>query len=261
MKKFFFLSLLFLTNLVFSVELPDNKKKIWNIQATYAKLYNYRYARTSANSYLGPELMAYLDTGNIACYTNSIGVLVQRNLWKFIYLQTGLSFSRRGYLDSYVLSDFPPYKILPKIPWKVISIPITIYVIHNFKNSLQIGAGLGFEESLYYNIRNYDRKISLKENSNGFFGYRWNKNRLLDPNTLIDVANEGFGLRVDWILQTQIGFPIFRNIAVLFRLSYSSWFRFNEVTRYGGDPTLNMSYTYEMKSYFISSSVSLSYSF
>lgn len=260
MKKAIFLSLICISNLVLSAEMPENKQKIWNIHATYSKIYNYRYARPSTNSIIGPELKAYLDTGNIACYTNSIGALVQRNLWKFIHLQTGFSISRRGYLDSYTLYSHSPQKSIEWIPQKVISIPLTINLIHKFKNSMQFGFGLGVE-GIILSIREIpNQETTLKKHSSGFWGYSWNKNRKLDTNTWINQSSYTSESPM-WNLQTHFGIRILNSIWIIIGTTYSSGFKFFQITRRGGDPTLNLRYTYETKSYFLSSNVSLAYSF
>jgi hypothetical protein len=243
---------------VHSSELPAEKEDKWQIQFNYARLYNYRYARIPPNADSGPPYLAYLDTGHIATYSNSISLLIQRKIWKFIHIQTGFILSRRGYLGSY--TKYRNFNIIEWYPSKCIFMPLTILLCHTFENHLFLSLGMGGERKLLTFKEKIYWPTTLAKSSKGFFGYDWNKNRNLDPNTIIEDDYPTVN-KTMFHITTNVGFKINKRTILALNFNYCFYPKFYKVTIYGGDPNLNLTYILEEKPYILGAGASIAYSF
>jgi len=162
-----------------------NKK--WQIEITGN--YNYNYRKVGAVTYDGiierSIINEYIDTGNIACYSKNIGLLISRKLGKVLSFQTGTYYGRRGYMYSRQLVSFSnglqtsTSTYIKFVPEKMVNIPIkVILIIPTLKQKLQIGASFGLDFNFYTKRDNFEdpnfyfyNESYLEEETNGFFGF------------------------------------------------------------------------------------------
>ena len=68
-----------------SLNVKSSIKK-WQLEIVGTYNYNYRKTRAIAETFSLQNdrntINAYLDTGNIACYTKSFGILTSRKIWR-----------------------------------------------------------------------------------------------------------------------------------------------------------------------------------
>jgi hypothetical protein len=260
----YYLLLLYSGQKIYSNELPESKPLNWQIQFKYVRQYNYRLARlpasviaSPANTTL-PSKLAYLDTGHIATYTNLIGLMVQRKIWKFIHLQTGLTMSRRGYLGSYV--KYSNHNEIHLIPRKIIFLPIIINLNFVVRKKILLEFGFGRERSIFFLKEKVYWPTTLENSSKGFFGYQWVKSRNLDQQTKVEIHEFGFA-GSNYLLTLSIGYKFNKRTILGVNGNYSLRPKYYTVNSISGDPTLNHSYIYETKPYIIGLGATIAYAF
>jgi len=255
MKKVYFLNLLlYLANPAFSAEEQILKKTNWQFGLNYAKLYNFRYARHSGLKDKSESYFAYLDSCHIPTYTNQLGFTIQRKIWKFIHLQSGISYGRRGYLGTYEKKSGIRNEI-HIIPKKALFIPLNINFSYTLKDKIFLQGGFGKEVSVWVQkeptILPYP---ILKQTSSGFFGFRWNKNRVGNETIVNDRSFTNFG-GINNVLSISIGFKFSESLLAAINGNYSFRTKYYQVTTY--DSYLN--HTYEVRPYIFAYGVSFVY--
>lgn len=252
---------------VHSTELPAEKEDKWQIQFNYDKLYNYRYAKISENAFLNSldhsfmlAQAAYIDTGHIATYTNQLGLMIQRKIWKFIHLQTGFTFSRRGYLGTYVKHNQTPFKTIELLPRKVIFFPMFILFSFKIKEKLIFELGMGVERRIFTISEFLNQDSQLDTHSKGFFGYQLDKTRMLDSKTT--VINKSAGLSgINYGIVAKVGFKLTKRFDISINGNYSVQPKYFKVDTRSSDQSLNYSYIYESKPYILGIGTGIAYSF
>ncbi len=259
MKTILFFFVIFCNGInAFSAEVNPEKKLKWELQLKYGRLYNYRYAKLPPDVDNSEPYVSYLDTGHIATYTNLLGFLIQRKIWKFIHLQTGLTLSRRGYLGTYV--RYSTHNEIDIIPRKVIFIPFILNFNFMIKKKLKLEVGIGREWGVFTANEILDHNSKLYPHSNGFFGYQWAKRRTLESKTI--VADRGSGVAgINHVLNVSIGYKINQRFLISVNGNYMVEPHYYRVRASRGDPTLNLPYKYEVKPYIIALGTSLAYCF
>lgn len=260
----YFLLLLCSGQKIYSNDLPESNPLNWQIQFKYARHYNYRFARLPANVLANhanqnlPSKVAYLDTGHIATCTNLIGLMIQRKIWKFIHLQTGLTMSRRGYLGSYV--KYPNYNEIQLIPRKVIFLPFIINLNFKVKKKILLEFGFGRERSIFFLKEKVYWPTTLEKSSKGFFGFEWDKSRKLEPKTIINKQSSGVSSS-NFILNLSFVYQFNKKILLSLNANYSFISKYYEVSSQNGDPALNTRLTYETKPFIIGLGATFGYAF
>lgn len=268
------LHLLCVTKLAFSQETKFERKQKWQVSINYARLFNYRYAKLPDYLLVDPinhpinHQLSHLDTGNIAIYSNLIGVMIQRRIWKFINIQTGATQSRRGFLGAYLkrnkfdnngnfIGTYNEFQITPK---KIISIPIILNFYFSVKNKLQLQFGIGKEiislvlkEKVYY-------PTTLGKSSSGFFGYDWDKNRKLKKGTLIN-SQYGNGQSSYNFLAVGIGYKLNSRLLLSINGNYSVSPKYYNLDYDGGGAYSYLRFDYDVKPYYFGFGSSVSYCF
>ena len=272
MKKFIFtLFLLHVINHVCASEMPPIKENYWQLKFQYARLYNYRYAKIDErfhSALIDSEFMnaqvANLDTGHIPTYTNLLGFMIQRKVWKFINLQTGFNMARRGYLGTY--AKYPTYNSIFIVPTKVIFIPIILSLNFYIKKKFFVETGIGFETAVIYakgprKTRYTNPSQTLENQSSGFFGYSWNKNRKLHPET--KMVNSGGSLSSENIVVIlNFGYKFSERILCTLNGSYSCGLKYWKSGGYVfGADELNVEYYYKSKEFIFGFGCSLAFCF
>lgn len=207
-----------------------NKK--WQIEITGNYNYNYREVGAITDAYLvGPKIersiiKEYLDTGNIACYTKNIGLLISRKLGKVLSFQTGVYYGRRGYMYSRQLVTFSnglqalKSTYIKFIPEKMVNIPIKIMLlIPTLKQKLLFGASFGLDFNFYTKRDNIEdpnyyfyNESYLEEETNGFFGFTPTRRLPKDTKLLHDQSTPHLQYNLGVFIQINIYKSIFTNI-------------------------------------------------
>ena len=230
-----------------SLNLNATNKK-WQIEISGNYNYNYRKLGAITDAYLiGPKIdrsiiNEYLDTGNIACYTKNMGLLISRKLGKVLSFQTGAYYGRRGYMSSRQLVTFSnglqalKSTYIKFIPEKMVNIPIKIMlIIPTLKQKLQFGASFGLDFNFYTKLRNKEdpdyyfySESYLKEETNGFFGFTPTRKFPKDTKLLHDQSTP----HLQYNLGVFIQIKIYKSIFTCIKYNYISQPVYSESQEY-----------------------------
>ena len=76
----------------------------WQLEFIGNYNYNYRKTREIKETLIlqndRDAINTYLDTGNIACYTKNVGILISRKICRQFSFQTGIIYGRKGYMHT-----------------------------------------------------------------------------------------------------------------------------------------------------------------
>jgi hypothetical protein len=210
-----------------SLNLKTTNKK-WQIEI--AGNYNYNYRKLGTVTYDGiierSIINDYLDTGNIACYTKNIGLLISRKLGKVLSFQTGVYYGRRGYMYSRQLVTFSnglqalKSTYIKFIPEKMVNIPIKIMLlIPTLKQKLQFGASFGLDFNFYTKRDNsedpnyyFNNESYLEEDTKGFFGFTPTRRLPKDTKLLHDPSTPHLQYNLGVFIQIKLYKSIFTSI-------------------------------------------------
>lgn len=264
-----------------SLNLKASNKK-WQIEFTGNYNYNYRKIGAITDTYVVPKIerniiQEYLDTGNIACYTKSIGFLISRKLGKVLQLQTGVYYGRRGYMYSRQIVNYTngvqelKDTYIKFTPEKMVNIPIKIMLaIPIIQQKLQFGASFGLDLNVYNKRDNYENpgyyynhESFLKEETNGFFGFT--PTRKLPGNTklLHDKSNMPY---LQYNLGVFLQIKLYKSIFTSFKYNYISqpvYSESNEYRYFDSFPNQQGKggFRYEVKPYIHSFGIGLGFEF
>jgi hypothetical protein len=263
-----------------SLNLKTTNKK-WQIEIAGNYNYNYRKVGDITDAYLvGPKIdrsiiKEYLDTGNIACYTKNIGLLISRKLGKVLSFQTGVYYGRRGYMSSRQLVTFSnglqalKSSYIKFIPEKMVNIPIKVMlIIPTLKQKLQVGASFGLDFNFYTKLNNKEdpdyyfySESYLGEETNGFFGFTPTRKLPKETKLLHDKSTPYLQYNLGVFIQIKIYKSIFASI----KYNYISQPVYSESQEYYYD-TFPLQqgkggFLYEVMPYIHSFGIGLGYSF
>lgn len=221
------------------------KEHKWNLSFAIDDNNNFRYVRVPAGKDNGVDKMNYLDSCNIACNMKSINVRLERKIWKFIGLQSGLIYGQKGYLGCRDIKygDFGIKRMYyTNMPFYSISLPIGLIINKAFlRNRLILSFNSGIELNYTLNFIKGASAISLERN--GFFGFKNKKN--VESNVPYEQEQAGTISLIQFYTGLNIKFLIFKELFLHLGYNYISDFRFYKVSE-----NLNVrTYVYERKSY------------
>jgi hypothetical protein len=166
----------------------------WNLTFNIDNNYNFRYVRKPNFLEYGYPInydydqkdWDYLDTNNIACTMKSISAKIERKIYKFIGLQFGLIYGRKGFMGCKDIGTSgyfgKQYLYYTNIPKNIISVPLGLtFNMEIIKNRFFVSMNTGIELNLFY-TKNYYYEYSmipydyeLSGQKIGFFGFRTSK--------------------------------------------------------------------------------------
>jgi hypothetical protein len=263
-----------------SLSLKPSQNK-WQLELLGNYNYNFRKIGSITDAYITghkidrSSINQYLDTGNIACYTKSIGILISRKIWKNLSIQSGLIYGRKGYMYSRQYSSFNAGysnfgSYIRFIPEQVYTFPLMIkYLFSIYKNKVSIGASIGSNINLYSNQNKYkdanfyQTTSYLSEETSGFFGFTPatkfpGETRLLHEYNTVPFLQYNLGLIIH--------FKMYKSLFTSFNYNYISQFKYFESKEYyynsfpfnqfglGG-------FSYEIKPYIHSFGIGLGFEF
>jgi hypothetical protein len=243
-------------NLFAQDSLNSKKNPKWSLSFTIDNNYNYRYVRKpnfleygySTNFDYTQKDRDYLDTCNIACSMKSFSIKFDRKIWKFIGLQSGLIYGRKGYMGcrTVAINGFGISRLYyTNMPLTNITVPLgLVFSKSAVKNKLFFSMNTGIEVN--FNTKEYDRyqrKGNIEYEKQGLFGFRSLKN--IDNKTPYEPNEPGTVGFAQYYLGFNIKFKIFNSIYITAEYNYVSDFKFYGVTEYLHVRT----YAYERKSY------------
>jgi|JI10StandDraft_1071094.scaffolds.fasta_scaffold464524_2 hypothetical protein len=228
--------------------LKSIKKTKWCLSFTIDNNYNFRYVRVPSGKDNSAQKWDYLDTCNIACSMKSFSIKFDRKIWKFLGLQSGLTYGRKGYMGcrTVAFNDIGISRLYyTSMPLTNITVPIgLVFNKSALKNKLFLSMNTGME--LNFNDKEYDRydrKGNIEYEKQGFFGFRSLKNT--DNKTPYEPNEQGILGFAQYYLGFNLKFKIFNATYITAEYNYVSDFKFYEVTEYLHVRT----YAYERKSY------------
>jgi hypothetical protein len=244
--KYLFLcfSFIFTFDLLASDSIVDKKKSTmkWEFELIYAKTFNNQYSKNVKSSGIPPnEIVNYLDTSAISCYTNSIGLSFARKVHKHFKIQSGLIYGRKGTISAREISAFYTgngYGLYIKtIPEKILTIPFRLNPNYSyFNDKLTIGILAGFDVNFNTDRKNKDinnnpyfKPDYLKQNNKGFFGFKASKEFPGDTKLLHDQAAVGL---LHYIVGFNIQIKLLKNVYSELNYNYSSSFSKFEFNQY-----------------------------
>lgn len=279
--RVFILSILILASLSTlakdSLIVKESKRK-WQLELTGSYNYNYRRTRAITDNYPNIDrniINQYIDSGNIACYTKNIGILITRKIWKNLNIQSGFIYGRKGYMYSRQYSSFNAGysnfgSYIRFIPEKVYTFPLIINYEHSiYKNKVSIGASSGFNINLFsnrkkYNDANFYQTASyLNEETSGFFGFT-SKAKFPDETRLL---HEFYTVPfLQYNLGLFIHFKMYKSLFASMNYNYISQFNYSESKEYYTNSfPFNQfglgGFSYEIKPYIHSFGVGLGFEF
>jgi hypothetical protein len=244
-----------------SIMIKKNNYK-WNLSFSVENNYNFRYVRKPNFLELGYPVnydytqadLDYLDTNNIACTMNSFSVKMERKIWKFISLQTGFTFGRKGFMGCKDLGSGTfgkPFVYYTYIPQKIVSVPfILTFTKQIIKKRFFISFDSGVELNLLY-TKQYDYAggstpydYVLSGQKVGFFGFKTTKN--INEEVLYVPKQDGSLMSgTQYNIGMQFKLFIFELFFINLGYNYISDFKFYEVS----DNLYLGGTVYERKSY------------
>jgi len=259
-----------------SLNIKSSNKK-WQIEILGNYNYNYRKTGEIKETLIlqndRDAINNYIDTGNIACYTKNVGILISRKIWKPLSFQFGIIYGRKGYMHTRQLVAYQNGKggftgtYIKAIPEKMIIIPLKLnFTIPILNQHLIFGASVGFDFN--FGVNNYNSKESyyyyfnesyLRYETSGFFGFK-PVNRL-SPNTKL--LHEGGTMP---FLQYNLGLflkvKLFKSWFTCLKYNYISQLRYFETTDYDVYiPKIRNHFKYEVKPYIHSFGIGLGFEF
>lgn len=235
----------------------------WNLTFNIDNNYNYRYVRKPnfleygypTNYDYAQKDWDYLDTNNIACTMKSISVKIERKIWKFIGLQTGFIYGRKGFMgckDIAASGNFgKQYVYYTYIPKNIISVPLGLtFTKQIIKNRFFVSMNTGIELNLLYTKKYYSDGYSIPHDyvlsgqKIGFFGFRTSKNT--DDEVLYVPKKEGSTISGNqYSLGIQFKLVLTKTYFLQIGYNYVSDFKFYKVS----DGLNSGGTVYERKSY------------
>jgi|JI10StandDraft_1071094.scaffolds.fasta_scaffold465243_1 hypothetical protein len=255
-----FFILIICLNLKAQDTLLHNKKKggIWQMQLAYSYCYNNRntWLHLNNSNITNDEVLTYIDTSIIPCYTKRTAVQIVANLSRYFALQFGINYGRTGYMaapivqtNSYNGLKYAEISFIPELRTSItfatkINFPIGEFIKIGFLTGIEINPNAQnyFDESFYY----------LKEETRGIFGFKPSKN--LDGNTIIKhSSNSSRPTQFNLGLITQIN--ITKRIYSVIAYDYFSQFKKGLIIKdqFNSKPT----FSYYIRSYTHSFSVGI----
>jgi hypothetical protein len=263
-----------------SLNINSSNKK-WQIEIL--SNYNYNYRKTGVieeTLILQNDIDAinnYIDTGNIACYTKNIGILLSRKIWKPLSFQFGIIYGRKGYMHTRQLVGYSNGKggfsdiYIKAIPEKMIIIPFNVnFIFPALNRKLKFGASIGLDLNLIVNqnkkkLRKYgsdyyfSKESYLKEETRGYMGFTPvsklpENTKLLHEGSTMPFLQYNFGLFV------QVG--LYKSLFISIKYNYISQLGFNETNDYNlFIPNVRNQFKYEIKPYIHSFGIGLGFEF
>lgn len=288
MRKLFLSALVLLSYEGFTKDSLKVKSsnKIWQLELIYFYNYNYRkVGKINDNASYGSDLIHnYLDTGNIACYTNNLGILATRKIWKPISLQTGFIYGRKGYMYSRQVEGYSNGKgrftdtYIKYIPEKMIIIPVNFNIRFATSNQeLKFGLSLGLDFNFYLNRGKetyyyFFNESYLNQETRGFFGFRPAQTMPDKTKLLHDIKTSKTVPYLQHNLGVFIQAKLYKSLFVIIKYNYISQPIYTESKEYkdgstffrpvnASVPYLVAGFTYEIKPYIHSFGIGVGFEF
>lgn len=263
-----------------SLNIKSSNKK-WQIEILGNYNYNYRKTGEIKETLIlqndRDAINNYIDTGNIACYTKNVGILLSRKIWKPLSFQFGIIYGRKGYMHTRQLVGYSKGKggfsdiYIKAIPEKMIIIPLDInFIVPAFYQKLKFGTSIGIDLNLIANhnkknLRKYgsdyyfSKESYLKEETSGYLGFTPvsklpQNTKLLHESSAMPLLQYNIGLFV------QVG--LYKSLFTSIKYSYISQLGFTETNDYNiYIPYVRNQFKYEVKPYIHSFGISLGFEF
>ena len=261
-----------------------SSSKKWHLELTYSYNYNYRkIGSISDNASYGLDIINnYLDTGNVACYTKNVGILITRKIWKSFGFETGIQYGRKGYMytrtqNSDYLGNNTNYYI-KYIPEKMFGITFNLNSMFSvYKDLVKIGTNMGCIINSIHVFRQNDKnyfidKSYLADEKKGFFGFK--PSTMLPANTrlLHDISTSPTVPNWQYNIGAFVQVNLYKSIFARFRYNYISQTNYSQSKEYKDGSTLfrpvtpgvpyNVDgFTYEVKPYIHSFIIGLGFEF
>ena len=258
------------------------KSSIKRWQLEIVGTYNYNYRKTGAIKETFSlqndrnTINAYLDTGNIACYTKSFGILTSRKIWRNFIVQIGLIYGRKGYMYSRQLSynifspvNNPKYYI-KNIPETMVTIPFNVSkMVFTFKKRISFGLSLGCDLNLlgfsakYKNKNFYSEESYLGDETSGLLGFSPVKNYPSNTGLLHEVSSSRTVPLLQYNLGVLVQVKIYRSFYATVKYNYLSQLKYSESIEYeyAYIPNTKTNFKYEIKPYIHSFGIGLGFEF
>jgi len=250
-------------NLIAQDSLNSIKKKPkWSLIFAIDNNYNYRYVRKPNFLDYGYPVnydytqadLDYLDTSNIACNMKSIGLKIERSIWKFIAFQSGFVYGRKGYMgcrdvEETTFKTGSIYRLYyTRIPLPTLSIPVGLCLNKTIlNNKLIISVNSGMEVNFItkkFQANDFKMNIGkIKDEKSGFFGFSNLKD--VDDNLYYEPHEFGTINSSQYYAGLNIKYLIFKNTFIHLGYSYISEFKFHKTN----DRLHSSAYIYEKRSY------------
>lgn len=224
MKKLIILLILaYATNIMAQDSAKVKKEPKWAISLNYDNNYNSRYTKFPA--YYQTE-----DTLSIACTMNSLNLRLERKVWKFIYVQVGVLYGRKGtigFKDTHINVSAGQGHIYSvtydyyysSVPFKTVSFPLGIAVQKSlFKQNILLYLSGGIE---YNKVFKEEQLLVSREKY--FFGFKAQKE--IDNNLTYNSSyteHKYYPAKKQYYIEAGISVMIFCNLYIKARYSYIS---------------------------------------
>lgn len=263
-----------------SINVKTSSKK-WEMEIIGNYNYNFRKTGEIKETLIlqndRDAINTYLDTGNIACYTKNIGILLSRKIWKPLGFQFGIIYGRKGYMHSRQLVGYSNGKggfadiYIKAIPEKMIIIPLNInFIIPALNRKLKFGASIGIDLNLLANrnkkkIRKYGtdyyyyNESYLKDETSGYMGFTPisklpSNTKLLHESNAMPLLQYNIGLFV------QVRF--YKSLFTTIKYNYISQLGYTETNDYNlYIPNVRNQFKYEIKPFIHSFGIGLGFEF
>ncbi|HRG60060.1 MAG TPA: hypothetical protein PK323_13985 [Bacteroidia bacterium] len=259
--------LLFTLSFCVSIKAQDslnsikNKECKWQLHLNYSYCYNNRNTWLHLNNSNIPEkdILNYIDTAIIPCYTKRTSVLFIGNISRFFAIQFGLNYGRTGYLSSPIIAENyygQKYALIKSIPELRTSITAATRINIPIYKNMKLGLLSGIEINPNSQKNYYDAFYRLKNETKGLWGIKPTKK--INGETIVLHGGHGVGF-----VQFNIGFITQINISkrLYISLGYDYFSQFKKgliiQDRYSGNPT----FSYYLRPYVHSFSIGIGVNF
>lgn len=259
-----------------------NKK--WQLE--FIGSYNYNYRKTNGKtSDKFPNRPAnersiinqYIDTGNIACYSKNIGILITRKIWKPFSIQIGLIYGRKGYMYARESLIYPYGTFIDSyikiIPEKMFVIPLKIkFIFPLYMQLIKIGTAVGcdfnfYTRNKYENQNLYIQNDYLANETNGFFGFTPTKKfpdetKLLHEFYAVPFIQYNLGLNIQLKLYKSLFTSVSYNYISQIKYDNSGEYYYKSILINSNNPQYAVGgFSYQIKPYIHSFGIGLGFEF
>ena len=256
----------------------------WQLEFTCSYNYNYRkVVGISDNASYGLDIINnYLDTGNIACYTKNVGILITRKIWKYFGFEAGIHYGRKGYMYSRTqTSDYSgnnSNNFIKYIPEKMFGITFNLNSTFSvYKDLVKIGTNMGCIINSIHVFRENDKnyffdKSYLADEKKGFFGFKPTTSMPSKTRLLHDISTSPTVPNWQYNIGTFVQVNLYKSIFAKFKYHYISQTNYSKSKEYEngstlfrpvipGVPYMVDGFTYEVKPYIHSFIIGLGFDF